>query len=600
MNNEHFDAVIVGSGFGGSVMAFRLAEAGLRVCLLERGKAYPPFSFPRAPFKLTKNFWDPSDGMYGMFNFWSFKGSGALVSAGLGGGSLIYANIIIRKDAKWFVKEDLQKGGYENWPITRADLDPHYDRVAQMLNIQKYPIHIKPYDGTRKTLAMIEAAEKMKKANPSLDLHYVPLNLAVSFRTKHVQDPELPDVPDPANPEKVLNHPVVGEPIYEDRPNYHGKTRYTCVLCGECDLGCNTGSKNTLDYTYITAAKYQNADIRTLCEVKSFAPSTNGKGYTVTYIKHDPERFEGRQANTSDANLFPPLTITCDRLILSAGTYGTPHLLFKNRPAFPKIGEQLGARFNVNGDLLSFIVNSYEQKKGKCVPRILDPSFGPVITSAIRLGDTVDGLGDQGRGFYVEDGGNPALMSWGVELTGFVGLLRRSAHFLKMFLDYRVGLNKDADFSDAVANVFGDSATSKSSMPILTMGRDIPNGKLSYDGRYLQCDWEIKKSRDYYDRVRRIVRDIAHAINAEYMDNPSYDTFRQVLTAHPLGGASMGRDENEGVANRYGEVFGYPGLYIADGSLMPGPVGPNPSMTIAAVSDWAADHIIEQHKGVTQ
>lgn len=580
-------------------MAFRLAEAGLRVCLLERGKAYPPFSFPRAPFKLSNNFWDPSDGLYGMYNIWSFKGSGAVVSAGLGGGSLIYANIIIRKDAKWFVKEDLQKGGYENWPITRAELDPHYDRVAQMLNIQKYPIHIKPYDGTRKTLAMIEAAEKMKKANPSLDLHYVPLNLAVSFRTKHVQDPELPDVADPAHPDKVLNHPVVGEPIYEDRPNYHGKTRYTCVLCGECDLGCNTGSKNTLDYTYITAAKYQNADIRTLCEVKSFAPSSSGKGYTVTYIKHDPERFEGRKANTSDANLFPPQTITCDRLILSAGTYGTPHLLFKNRPAFPKISEQLGARFCVNGDLLSFIVNSYEQKKGKCVPRILDPSFGPVITGAIRLGDTVDGLGDQGRGFYVEDGGNPYLLSWAVELTGFVGLLRRSAQFLKMFLDYRVGLNKDADFSDAIANVLGDCATSKSSMPVLTMGRDIPNGKLSYDGRYLQCDWQIKKSRDYYDRVRRIVRDIAHAINAEYMDNPAYDTFRQVLTAHPLGGASMGRDENEGVANSYGEVFGYPGLYIADGSLLPGPVGPNPSMTIAAVSDRAADHIIDQHKGVT-
>lgn len=91
MNNEHFDAVIIGSGFGGSVMAFKLAEAGLRVCLLERGKAYPPNSFPRAPFKLRNNFWDPSAGLYGMYNIWSFKGSGSLVSSGLGGGSLIYA-----------------------------------------------------------------------------------------------------------------------------------------------------------------------------------------------------------------------------------------------------------------------------------------------------------------------------------------------------------------------------------------------------------------------------------------------------------------------------------------------------------------------------
>ena len=74
MNDEHFDAVIVGSGFGGSVMAYRLAQAGLRVCLLERGKAYPPFSFPRAPFKLRSNFWDQSDGLYGTHNVWLFKG----------------------------------------------------------------------------------------------------------------------------------------------------------------------------------------------------------------------------------------------------------------------------------------------------------------------------------------------------------------------------------------------------------------------------------------------------------------------------------------------------------------------------------------------
>src|SRR5678816_2183187 len=102
MSSETFDAVIIGSGFGGSVMAYRLAEAGLRVCPLERGKAYPPNSFPRTPYDLGKNFWDPSSGFYGLFDIWSFKKSGALVSSGLGGGSLIYGNIHIRKDPKWF------------------------------------------------------------------------------------------------------------------------------------------------------------------------------------------------------------------------------------------------------------------------------------------------------------------------------------------------------------------------------------------------------------------------------------------------------------------------------------------------------------------
>src|SRR5438094_409579 len=83
----------------------------------------PTHFFPGSPYKLKRNFWDPSAGLYGMFNVWSFKGSGALVSSGLGGGSLIYANIMLRKDEKWFVHEDLSTGGHEYWPVSRKDLD---------------------------------------------------------------------------------------------------------------------------------------------------------------------------------------------------------------------------------------------------------------------------------------------------------------------------------------------------------------------------------------------------------------------------------------------------------------------------------------------
>src|SRR5215510_91400 len=107
---DFFDAAIIGSGFGGSVMAYRLSEAGLRVCLLERGKDYPPNSCPRKPYDLGRNFWDTSSGLYGLFDIWSFKRSGALVSSGLGGGSLIYAKIHIREDPNWFT-EDRSDGG---------------------------------------------------------------------------------------------------------------------------------------------------------------------------------------------------------------------------------------------------------------------------------------------------------------------------------------------------------------------------------------------------------------------------------------------------------------------------------------------------------
>ena len=105
-----------------------------------------------------------------------------------------------------------------------------------------------------------------------------------------------------------------------------------------------------------------------------------------------------------------------------------------------------------------------------------------------------------------------------------------------------------------------------------------------------------KKSQAYFDRVRQVGCGDCGSLNGKYVDTPSYKYLHQVLTAHPLGGCPMGFTANDGLVNSYGEVFGYPGLYVVDGSVMPGPVGPNPSLTIAAISDRAASHIIDQHK----
>ena len=579
---EYFDAVIIGSGFGGAVMAFRLAEAGMRVCLLERGKAYPPNSFPRAPYDLGKNFWDPSKGLYGMYNVWSFKGSGALVSSGLGGGSLIYANVTVRKDEKWF-KEDLPDGGYQPWAVQYSQLEKHYEAVERMMNVQKYPLDHPPFKATPKTLAMREAAGKI--GGGDLNCKWLPLNLAVTFKSRPVASP---DENDPDNP------PIVGAPIIEQFENIHKLPRSTCRLCGECDMGCNYGSKNTLDYNYISAAIHQTApaDVRTLCEVKKIEPNTEGEGkYRVTYLAH--------KTDISSKENRDERQITCKYLILSAGTFGSPYLLFNNRQHFPNLSDALGSRYSVNGDLLSFIMKSMEMKNGKSVPRRIDPSFGPVITSAIRFGDGLDETGETGRGFYVEDGGHPYLLSWMSELSGLPGVLSRSVKFLKIILKYRFGLSNDADLGGEISDIIGDAGSSMSSFPVLAMGRDIPNAKLFLKkGKYLDCDWTINNSKDYFNRVRRAGKAIAKALNAEYLVNPSYKwNFHQILTAHPLGGCAVSQDKAEGVVNSCGEVFGHPGLYVADGSVMPGAVGPNPSLTIAAMSDRFAEHIIAEFKG---
>src|SRR3954462_9657204 len=134
----HFEAIVVGSGFGGSVMAYRLAAAVKSVCLLERGRAYPPGSFPRTPSTMSRNFWDPSEGLYGMYDVWSFDGLEGLVSSGLGGGSLIYANVLLRKDPKWFVNDDPDGDG-KPWPVTPEMLDPHYTAAEQMIGATPFP-----------------------------------------------------------------------------------------------------------------------------------------------------------------------------------------------------------------------------------------------------------------------------------------------------------------------------------------------------------------------------------------------------------------------------------------------------------------------------
>jgi cholesterol oxidase len=109
----------------------------------------------------------------------------------------------------------------------------------------------------------------------------------------------------------------------------------------------------------------------------------------------------------------------------------------------------------------------------------------------------------------------------------------------------------------------------------------------------LDLDWKRHSSDAYFERVRTTSRAVAHSLGARFADNPIW-FLKRVITVHPLGGAPMGRQSGEGVVDPYGNVFGYPGLHIADGSVMPGPVGPNPSFTIAALADRFADHILEE------
>jgi cholesterol oxidase len=574
MGEQHFDAVIVGSGFGGSVMAYKLREAGLEVCLLERGKKYPPGSFPRSPYRMGRNFWDPSRGFHGLFNIWSFRRMAAIVSSGIGGGSLIYSNVLLRKPEETFIDE-ADDGSYIPWPVSYKDLESHYAQVEKMMNVQQYPFDAQkarqsegypfdddPYNNTRKTRELMLAADRL-----GLDWHLP--NLAITFHNPH----ELP---------------ITGEPIKETLENMHNRTRYTCRLCGECNVGCNFGSKNTLDYNYLSVAKLAGVRIMDRCEVRSFSPlEPRGSGYRINYVDHH-DAIDWKERNTSE---LPVHTLTADRLILAGGTFGSTFLMLKNRSNFPGLSKRLGTRFSGNGDILTILLNARTGPGYNRVPRIFETGYGPVITSTIKVKDRLEG--GEGRGFYIQDAGFPDFGNWIYEMLDAAGVLKRGIRFAKRIVRQALGIITDSDLSAEMADVLGPAVRSSSTLPLLGMGRDVPDGRmtLTCDGM-LDLDWTKGRSKEFFKGVRRTAKRIAEVTDATFVDNPIW-YIKRFVTVHPLGGCPMGRDQTDGVVDSYGQVFNYPGFYITDGSIVPGPVGPNPALTIAAITNRAAEHIIE-------
>src|SRR3954464_9595158 len=333
---ESFDAVVVGSGFGGSVTACRLAEAGQTVLLLERGKPYPPGSFPRTPRQVRDGaFWRPAEGLHGLWETWSFPGLGAIVSSGLGGGSLIYANVALRKDPATFADDER-----ERWPVSYEDLEPWYEAVEARQGSAPYPSDREPYASTPKTNALLDAAERT-------GLHAFRPPISVSF---------APPGEDP------------GAPLARD-PNVHHARRYACRLCGECIVGCQFGSKNTLDYTYLSAAQQAGATIRTCCEATVIA-RRDGGGWTLRYRQPLPAK-AGHRADLLDPTDAPEREVHAPVVVLAAGTLGSTLFLLANRPGLPRLSPRLGTGFSSNGDLLFFV---------RGADRYLDPSTGPTHT----------------------------------------------------------------------------------------------------------------------------------------------------------------------------------------------------------------------------
>ncbi|MGD0380109.1 MAG: GMC family oxidoreductase [Acidimicrobiales bacterium] len=565
---EAFDVVVVGSGFGGAVTSYRLADAGKAVLVLERGAAYPPNAFPRTPRAFVGNFWDPRRQRFGLFDVQSFSHIDTIVSAGLGGGSLIYANVLIRKDENWFETE--VDGHPRPWPVTRADLEPHYEAVEKTLGAQVFPLEVAPYSSVHKTAAFRDAARALgyeattwDRIDPKRKQWYLP-KLAVTFANQG-------------------RDPVPGETIEEPVRNLHDRDRQTCRLCGECDIGCNFGSKNSLDFNYLTLAARAGAEIRTLAEVSGLAPAPDDHGYVVHYVQHP----DGGQTN-----------VMARHLVLAAGTLGSSRLLLQSRPVLGHLSPMLGRGFSGNGDLLTAALSAQSTDSGERGrhPRPLDASHGPVITSTLRSPDQRDGADEGMRGFYLQDAGYPATLSWLLQVASLPNTLRNVAGFVWHRLWDRVARRPTSLVSD-LEDLLATSALAEGSLPLLGMGLDVPDGVIGLnDGGGLTVEWSKKPSDAYYREVVRTSKGVAENLHGRFLEDPLTTMLRRFVTVHPLGGCAMGRTPAEGVVDEWGRVHGHPRLHVADGSVMPGPVGPNPSLTIAALADRFADKMIDDMK----
>lgn len=572
-----YDAVVIGSGFGGAVTACRLAENGYSVLVLERGHRWGPEKNKRdecnekgdhrddevMPFPRRARdawLWDHKhpERASGWIDYRDFPLMDVAQGAGVGGGSLIYANVLIDADPATFLR---------GWPIEiRADvLARYYKQVGDMMEIQKVPATQR----TARLKLMEEAAEKNAWG------HRVrPVDVAVQFDSNFRYDSSQRPV-------------ATREPRFQ---NTHGAWQGYCRAVGNCDIGCEIGARNTLDKNYLFVAEQHRAEIRPRHLVRAITPvgPKAGPPYRVDFDRIENGRFHAG-------------SVIGRLVVVAAGSLGSTELLLRCKEQYgtlPKLSPKLGANWSSNGDVLTVAFHLFRKP--------LYPGRGVAFSGSLNFldGGEPDGSPGPQPGFNIEDGGFPyqatrALIRHlaknrsgllarrhkafhlGVEVLGALygaahWLSRRS--FLKPFRGF-------FEWADPINRM----------MPWVAQGQDAGNGTLKLKDGELFLEWDPKDSKDVIDKIIATHKKLARATGGLVLPTIAWDWFRSLITPHPLGGCNMAADPEHGVVNHKGEVFGYPRLYVADGAIVPEALGVNPAKTIAALAERNVDLMMLDH-----
>jgi cholesterol oxidase len=558
-----FDAIVIGSGFGGAITGCRLAEAGYKVLILERGRRWSfeeknKDFFPRELDDADRWFWDNDDPVrrHGWIDLRVFPSMTVAQGAGVGGGSLIYANISVKAPKQAF--EDYP--GLNPWPaeIRLAELEPYYGKVGREMQVR--PLPDEQWSG--RTHLMKEAAEAIGQGD-----RFRLVELAVRFDDNLKFDPASPDRPrrDPAS----------------FRPNEYGILQGTCYHCGMCDIGCDVNARNTLDLNYIPRAERHGAKVWDLHQVTNIEPQDGG--YRVSYERLD-----------SDDR--PPGSATARLVILAAGSLGSTELLLRCRDvsrSLRGLSPQLGCHWSSNGDFLTPAYYPHRQVHPA-------PSEGPPITAVIDFLDRSQG----GQSFWIQDGGFPDILA---QYVRKVGTLVHDARAWLMLGAIQMTLSRapaaaeeNAPEPDPAVGVRRRNPVSRL-MPWFAQAVDASNGVLRLKRKFLlfgppslHLDWDVTRSKPAIDAVVAMHKRLSEATDGQALVPPSWSLFHGLITPHPLGGCGMGETPDRGVVDPKGEVFGHRNLYVADGAVFPRAIGVNPSRTIGALAERIAHHIVQQ------
>lgn len=536
-----YGMIVIGSGYGGAILAARLAPYA-SLCLLERGREWIPGTFPDALAAVAHELRTVHHPL-GLYDYHSYDEVDVLVGCGLGGTSLINGNVVlwpadeVFDDPRW--PEDIRHDR------DRGVLDRYVAMVHAMLQVERYA-------GDLPALAKIEAH---RHATSARGASFTMLDVAVNLR-------------------KV-----------DDRPNHVGVHQRLCTLCGDCMTGCNVRAKNTLAMNYLPLAKQRGAQIFAQVEVEHLVKWPNG-GYLVYYTHHP-------------GNGQPPTqgVIHGRLVVLAAGALGSPQILLRSRDYGLSLSDALGYGFSGNGDLLGLGYNTEQRTDilgfGNHQDRRAHIRIGPAILS---MADYRGNL-QRSEQFLLEEGTIPRAF---VDvLRHLAPVLAHNGEDSEAAWQER-GAQVQRILRDLAG--YHPQGALNHSMLYLGMGHDDANGMLGLDSQgHVRLRWDHALEQAFVRAIDQEMQAHTAMLGGTYLQHTAIWPNGKLITVHPLGGAIMGVNAERGVVDHRGRVYDpsqgltaiHPGLYVADSSIVPTSLGVNPLLTIAALAERIAALIHE-------